>query len=1397
MAPPNTRPPSRPPITSRIRSSFEKRRKSNEVQSPTYTNGNSNPFITQDPESFRKAIDEAINSETFQDAIAANLAKLIKPSIKTALDTIQPVVEAVYNHEVLLNKANRSVENILDRLESNTEAYAHQRDSVTAPPAEPAPPVIQERAVGTSTPSPDFAQFKQLLGEINARTSASLTGLSSSVEASNGKIAEALHGISNIQATLGPTKENIDALKVFSEQSTTTASVMQAQLDQLKADVGQIMDAIGTNLGKNVQALHEKAAGQDTSLLSSHTTKLDAIATDLGALKGHSDTMGKIEAISAELTGLKGSVDAGISSNTACFTSLGSQITNVLNTMEGHTSTLGEIKDRGAHPDILAALQQSNDSHAAHATALGEMKERSLAAAPAAAPVSEGSSDTTAVLQDLKADLASLKENIAAGLAANNENATGLGAKIDTVLTTVEAHKAADASPEILAAVQQSNESHASHATALDGIKSLAAGPAPPAETGNLAALEAQVGSIVGVLDVHTAALDEIKTASSAHATALEAHTAALDEIKTASSSHATALEAHAAALGEIKTAGTDTAVVPTSNSDALEGHLSTIIETLDAHTNLLNEIKDDVGAEILTTLHGLGQSQTQHGDMLAEIREADVSDEILTLLHAHGESHTGHGATLGQIHESVQTLNASHAAHGAALEEIKSRSAHSSHIATLADIKEATTASNEAHTSHAAALDELKTAQSASAAIASRSESPDIAGLETQLNNIIITLERQTATLSSLKDSALDNSISEAVLGSHDLLISHTTLLNAIKDNSSHEDIVSNISDLKALVAESKSGIDEHSTLVRDLHSDTKEAHSNLTSAIAGLALGGAAGAGAGALMSHESDNSSTEILTEVKSVKEKVDFVVSQLEINHTTVTTRITTLSDELKAEIDATGTQITESITKMDTDLKSFEIDLKPITSAVEHTGLVVKDLSSQIGNLESHISDNTSKVNEIHQGVHLNDTGISQLQEHAGTREVVSQAVPEGMWFGSGSPSAKRLSNPFEHSSVPVEEPEAEEPEVEEEQKEHGQALEAIPEVDTPLEESPSAPVEPEIPHQDAEEESTPVEPEISHQDVEVESTPIEPEASDQDTKEECTPVEPEASHQDMEVEGIPIEPEVSHHDVEEESTPVEPEVPRQDTEEESAPVEPEIPHQDAEEESAPVEPKVSHQDIEEESAPPEIVEEPAKASPDPEISHDIPEPEPASEPHEKGAEPELAPEHDPDHQIPESTALEEHHTAPEPDHLHEAADLDESSFSQSAPHHPLPAEEPELPLTTSHDQEPTEHDHADPEPTPPTSPLENEPVPVLSPSTQTNPFSDPEEEDLESASASASTSAIASPMSGSFTEHAEGGGASKGGKKKKKKKKGKKDKKKGEEKVPLVMDGQDPVEGAE
>ncbi|RKF53300.1 hypothetical protein GcM3_220011, partial [Golovinomyces cichoracearum] len=102
---------SRPPLASRLRASLDSRRFKQDHQKSV------DPRI-RDAESLRPIIEETLKGQQFQDAIAANLADLIKPSIKDALDTIQPVVEAVYAHEMLLRKTNSSVENLLARLET-------------------------------------------------------------------------------------------------------------------------------------------------------------------------------------------------------------------------------------------------------------------------------------------------------------------------------------------------------------------------------------------------------------------------------------------------------------------------------------------------------------------------------------------------------------------------------------------------------------------------------------------------------------------------------------------------------------------------------------------------------------------------------------------------------------------------------------------------------------------------------------------------------------------------------------------------------------------------------------------------------------------------------------------------------------------------------------------------------------------------------------------------------------------------------------------------------------------------------------------------------------------------------------------------------------------------------
>ncbi len=64
MAPPNS---SKPPLSTRLRQSFEGKRNKSDAISPT------NGLAVQDPDTLRNAIDEAINGEAFQMAIAANL----------------------------------------------------------------------------------------------------------------------------------------------------------------------------------------------------------------------------------------------------------------------------------------------------------------------------------------------------------------------------------------------------------------------------------------------------------------------------------------------------------------------------------------------------------------------------------------------------------------------------------------------------------------------------------------------------------------------------------------------------------------------------------------------------------------------------------------------------------------------------------------------------------------------------------------------------------------------------------------------------------------------------------------------------------------------------------------------------------------------------------------------------------------------------------------------------------------------------------------------------------------------------------------------------------------------------------------------------------------------------
>ncbi|CAG8960894.1 hypothetical protein HYFRA_00002431 [Hymenoscyphus fraxineus] len=1073
-------PNSRPPLTSRIRASFEGKRSKSEVTSPTAING----FINQDPQAFRKALDEALSNETFQIAIAENLAKIISPSIKDALDTLQPLVESVYSHEVLLRKTNRSVENLLERIDTQQS----QRNAESTPaPSSPRTPTARSPPRGDALDSAGMEQFKQSLEKNNKRTVATLAELSSAVESNNKKVSEVVSGIESIQATLGPTKDDIDALKTSTEQSTTTASVLQAQLDQLKEDIGLIVDAVGSNLGKNVENINQQVA-EHPALLETHATKLDDITTDLASLKGSADISEKIDSISAQLEALKTAVESNSGAPTIS-------------------------SGAGTSPEVMEALQKSNDFHASHATILNEIKEHSLTQGSEQAAPSTGGESDPAALQALQAEITTIKENIETGFASSGENLAGLSSKmeeisskvdeisnkvdevsskVDVVSSTVEEHKAADNGADILAAVQKSNDSHAAHAEALESVKSLGGSDAAPpsydtnfaaletqladlhskmeAHSGsleqikstgggdgapasydtNFAALEAQLADLHSKMEAHSGSLEQIKSTGGGEATPvsydanfaaleaqiaaldtkIEAHSRSLEQIKSTGGGEATPvsydanftaleaqiaaldtkMEAHSGSLDEIKSAGPATSreVAPVEgggNIGELQSDVTAIIGKLDTQSSLINELKHNISAEILTSLHDLGQAQTSHTQMLSEIREGDVSAEILTALHSSNESHASHAAafekldaavqasnesiksvegsapvgnssalephltalaatleehkaTLAEIKDATNASNESHAAHIVSLGELKSKSvesapvggsvdlapleekigavltalddhkttltaihegtaasneSHAAHAvilgewknarsaepteavpsgdfsaletqigsivttleeqnATLATIKDSTAASHELHTTHTGALDEIKAATTSAneshaahtaafedlksvqprEASTDNEGSPNVAALETHLNTIIGTLEEQNGTLAEIKGASPDPDVLAVIKANHDILASYGPVLETIKDGISQDEILNGITELKSSVGDSKSAVDAHGALVKELHEEAMSSSSEIALAIGALALGGAVGAGTVAAMSN-----------------------------------------------------------------------------------------------------------------------------------------------------------------------------------------------------------------------------------------------------------------------------------------------------------------------------------------------------------------------------------------------------------------------------------------------------------------------------------------------------------------------------------------------------------------
>ncbi|KAI9642118.1 hypothetical protein NHQ30_008919 [Ciborinia camelliae] len=642
---------SRPPLSHRIRASFEGRRKSQDSPHTKHESfSGSNPT---DPEILRHAIDQAIAGDAFQAGIASHIAKLLKPEIKTALDTIEPLVNAVLQHEILLKKTNASVEHVLLRLESMTDeegAVDLSKGGLSVDGTLTPLPISDPQSEGSSQPishtssgTPGSSSNEQPRPPFNrdvTYTAGKLSEISNSLDLHDDKLGKVLEGIAEVKNVL-ISNECFDSLKESSEKNATTTSVIQAQLDQLQENVRVIITRIGTDLGTNVKAINDHLVGgksePETTTAPPNSSERDVEIRQV---------------ISSELEILKGNVEAGTTSHNENLAQLKTQIATLQSTLDEQKVLLGEIKETDHSTEVLAGIQKSNESHDAHSVILGELKEKNIQP-PTLDDISTQSTPDAETLQIL------------------------------------------------LTEVQKSNESHEKHAAALESLQSM---------TNSTETILAEIHKSHEELGKNRDALEEIRTKDFPAADlgeitkVLEAHTAALEEIKSKGfpaadfSPITSLLEAHTATLEEIKTK--DVAVQGGIDAGAFDGHFGSITSLLEGHTAALEEIKSrDIPAADFGPITSLLEGHTA---ALDEIKAKDVPaadfSPITSLLKAHT-------ATLEEI--KVKDIPAADfspvtsllEAHTATLDEIKSKDVPATDFSPITAMLE----------SHTALLDEIK----------------------------------------------------------------------------------------------------------------------------------------------------------------------------------------------------------------------------------------------------------------------------------------------------------------------------------------------------------------------------------------------------------------------------------------------------------------------------------------------------------------------------------------------------------------------------------------------------------------------------------------------------------------------------------------------------------------
>ncbi|KIN04416.1 hypothetical protein OIDMADRAFT_50279 [Oidiodendron maius Zn] len=481
---------------------------------------------------FEKAVTDAvaaaIKNDEFTQAVATNLASQLQPSLKAALD--------ISSVEAKLLAAND--------------------------------------------------QLAKRLDDVDAQTTGKLADLSSLVDSSNtttaGKVSAVEAAISQIAATLSELGSNVKDLQAqVASPDTTLLSEQTSKLDNIAAEL---------------KAIQTQIASPDTSLLASHTAKLDNIASELVAIKENPETGAALRTITSDLTSIKADIKDNDSSTKILE---GIKLSN--DSQTALTAALAEIKadikDNDSSTKILEGIKLSNDSHTALTATLAEIKAANDAAAPALAGLETKVGTVITTLSAIQNS--DIHNEILSASKASNESHAAHAVTLSEIkaatATPVKIPEPTDISG-LETSVKSIITALGSQGTTLEEIKAAATTPAPVAEKTDLTSLEASVKTIITNLDSQTVTLSEIKTGSSNTEilSAIKSQDTVLADIKTGSSSAEilSAIKDQDSVLAEIKASTTSTEI-----SASIQAVKSDISASKDAVIEKVDSLKTTIAA--------------------------------------------------------------------------------------------------------------------------------------------------------------------------------------------------------------------------------------------------------------------------------------------------------------------------------------------------------------------------------------------------------------------------------------------------------------------------------------------------------------------------------------------------------------------------------------------------------------------------------------------------------------------------------------------------------------------------------------------------------------------------------------------------------------------------------